>query len=406
MNRTLVVAKYEFVKTVKRKAFIFSTIFMPIFVGVLMLISTLSSIEGSKRLEEISEDITEVHVVDKTEIILSESLSGPMLLKQDLESSKQLVKENKIDAVIYYPEDIATTGQFELYVKDRGLLGSTGFMSVGQSLIKLNALASVNNPELQALLSQEVTAITTTFGADGNTIDMGIERFIVPIFSLFLFFLSVFISAQYMLQSVAEEKENRMIENLLSMIDSKTLIFGKTIGLSGAVLTQLLIWFVMGGTVIFGISKYSNQSLPLDFSRIDISALPLNIFLTFSGFLLFSAAMTGVGAIGTSYKDSQGLSSIFIILSVLPLYFITILVSDPNGVIGQVASHFPLTSPMVFILRNSLVQLSTVEIILAVGLNIIYVLVAFYLAIKLFNLGSLMYERRPKFSEIVELLKR
>lgn len=405
-KKALIVAKYEFLKTVKRKSFWISTLFMPVLMGIIIAVSALSSIEGEKQLENLSENIKDIQIIDESSFLDMKLIQPPLRLTTDLEQAKLDVLEGKSDAIIYYPANVIENGLFDVYSKENGLLGSLAFGATGEALLRKSAFSQITSPEVASVLNRELQSQPYYFTDDGRTVKLGLEMFIVPVFSIIVFFLGVFIAANYMLQSVSEEKENRMIENLLSMITSKTLIFGKIMGLSLAVGVQLLTWTVLSGAIVIIASNTGSINLPVDINQVNLSSLPLSLFFIFTGFLLFSAVMTGVGAVGTSYKDSQSLSSVFIILSIFPLYFITVLLADPNGVLAKIASYFPLTSAMVFILRNSFTEVPVWELLLGIILNLTYVVVAFILAIKLFNLGSLMYERRPSIKEILYLLRK
>ncbi len=406
MNKVLTVAKYEYLKTVRRKAFWLTTLFLPLFMGVIMLISAFSGVEGERLLEQMSKDIKQIDIVDATGMFKNAQLPPPFKISSDLEASKNAVKDKGIDGLIYYPASVFQDGGFEVYTPDKGLLGSVGISSAGEVLLKQTAITSVPDANLQKLLTLNIHEQTFIYNQKGELNPFGIDKFIIPGVSAFVFFLSVFISAQYMLQSVAEEKENRMIENLLSIIDSKTLVSGKLAGLSAAVLTQLTIWLAGGAAIIAVAVNSHTLTLPFDLTKIPLGSLPVNFIFTLLAFFLFSGIMTGVGAIGTSYKDSQSLSSVFIILAILPIYFITIILGDPNGTISMIVSYFPLTSAMVFMIRNSVTNVPIAELLFGMLLNLGYVLIAFYLAIKMFNLGSLMYDRKPKLKEIWHLLRK
>lgn len=404
MNKLFVVAKYEYLKTIKRKAFWFATLFTPVLIGLLMVISTLSSIEGSKKLEELNEEINQITVVDEATII-NENLYNEILdSEQNLDAALDRLQKNETDIVLYFPDNILETNSYKIFTNNDELFQTLGYSTYGSSLINQSALITVNDPQLISLLTQNFEPETIVVRDNGVQENIGLERLIIPGFSMLIFFLSVFISGQYMLQSVAEEKENRMIENLLSIVSARSLIFGKLLGLSGAVFTQLALWASLS-ILFLAIGNSESISSAISISSLPWQTVPINLVFILLGFLFFAAVMTGVGGVGTSYKDSQSLSSIFVILSVLPIYFITILISDPNGVVAQIASYFPFTSAMMFVLRNSISELSALEILVGVTINIIYVLIAGVLAEKLFKLGAIMYNRKPKIGEILHVLK-
>ena len=119
-----------------------------------------------------------------------------------------------------------------------------------------------------------------------------------------------------------------MIETMLSIVDKKSLMLGKMIGLMLVVITQLMVWLILGVVIFIVASKYTEIILPFDIAKIDWSALPYSIFFIFTGFLFFGAIMMGTGAIGTGAEDSRNLSSIFIMLSIAPIYVIQSILMD------------------------------------------------------------------------------
>jgi len=185
------------------------------------------------------------------------------------------------------------------------------------------------------------------------------------------------------------------------------LMFGKMIGLMGVALTQLLVWVGLGLAAYFGINNYLDLKLPfeINWSNIDWSLLPLNIFLTVCGFVFFASVMIGVGAVGAGAEDSRSLSSVFIILSIFPMYLLETLMTQPDSLIAKVFSYFPFTSFMTLLLRNSFGSLSSIELGFGILISILYTVVALFLSMKLFELGCLMYNRRPTWKEIVGYLK-
>ena len=138
----------------------------------------------------------------------------------------------------------------------------------------------------------------------------GFSAFIVPyIFSLLLI-MAIFTSSGFLMQGLGEEKENRVMEILLSSVSPRQLITGKVIGLGTAGLLQILVWLVsarflaeMASSSIGGL--LSNLQIPADF-------LILSLVYFVLGYLLFAIAMAGAGSIGSTARESQQLGMIFI----------------------------------------------------------------------------------------------
>jgi ABC-2 type transport system permease protein len=116
--------------------------------------------------------------------------------------------------------------------------------------------------------------------------------------------------------------------------------------------------------------------------------------------------MAGVGALVPTAREAGGLVAFFLICALSPFYFITALVADPTGSTAVITSYFPLTAPLVLVLRNALGALSPTEIGLSIVAMAAYIAIAFVLAVKLFELGALEYGQRLSLARILAKAKR
>lgn len=405
MRKSLNVAKFEYIKTVKKPSFWASTLFLPIFIGIVSFVSGYSSIDSLEKMENM-ETFSTIYLIDDSNIIPDQTIIAPLVEVNNLDEVKEELMNDSQKVLIKIPEDFLSTLKYEVYLKKKGdVLRSANVPLIADALIKNSAISTIQNDASKVILSGTTSSVTYSYDEDGILKEEGFEQFVLPIISLVVFFMAVFISSSFLLQSVSAEKENRMIETMLSIVDKKSLMFGKMIGLIGVVITQLFVWLLFGIVMYIAINNYFDIDLPIDLKAIDWSALPLNIFFIMMGFLFFASVMTGIGAVGTGAEDSRNLSSIFIILSIFPMYLMQMLITDPNSLLSKIFSYFPFTSFMILLLRNSIGALSVQELIIGICTSIIYVLIALYLSLKLFELGCLMYNRRPSLKDIFKYLK-
>lgn len=399
------VAKFEFLKIVRKKSFWLGTLFMPLLIGVIALISGLTSVDAAKKLEQPT-SFSKIYVYDQQGVISTSLLSSPFELTQDVETAKNSAKLDKTVALVKLSDNFYQDLNYELYYrKDSDFMGTANLPTIVNALVKQSAFAKVSDPNLAVVLNSTPSSTSYTYDKEGKLVKEGFEKFILPIMSLIVFFMAVFISSAFLLQSVSAEKENRMIETILSIVDRKSLMFGKMVGLMGVMFVQLFTWVVFGFIIYKVVMSGFNLPIPIDLTNIDLSVLPLNIFLIIAGFLFFAAIMTGTGAIGTGAEDSRNLSSIFIILSIFPMYLMQALITNPMGPLAIVLSYFPFTSFMVLLIRNSFGALPTLQLVVGIVSSLVYVVVAMFVALKLFELGCLMYNRRPSLKEILGYLK-
>jgi ABC-2 type transport system permease protein len=195
---------------------------------------------------------------------------------------------------------------------------------------------------------------------------------------------------------MSEEKESRMIEIILSSVTSKELIRGKLIGLLGVVLTQTALLLLLGilSLMIFDLS------LPINFSEIPIQpeTVIISTITILLAFIILANVMIGVGSAVPTLKEAQGLSTIFVMASVIPFYFVTLILAQPDSTFSVVVSHLPLTGPITFLFRNVVYSVPPLELV-TIHLSLIaQVIVSNYAAFKLFELGALQFQNPIKLS--------
>ncbi|MHC1716845.1 MAG: ABC transporter permease [Candidatus Dojkabacteria bacterium] len=405
MKKLFNVALFEYTKTVKKPSFWASTLFLPVFIALVTFISSYSSIDASKKIENM-ETFSKIYLIDDANVIQKEMIVEPLEAVKSIDEVKRSLMDDSKRVLIHFPENFLTDFHYDIYFKDKGdVLRSANTPLIADSLLKNSAISNIQNNTSKSILSNNFKSTTYSYDSEGQLKEEGLEKFVLPVLSLIVFFMAVFISSSFLLQSVSAEKENRMIETMLSIVDKKSLMIGKMVGLIGVVITQLLVWLLFGVALYLAIMNYFDLNLPIDLNNIDWGGLPLNIFLIITGFLFFAAVMVGVGAVGTGAEDSRNLSSIFIILSIFPMYLMQSLITDPTSLLSRIFSYFPFTSFMVLLLRNSIGALSTQELIIGIFTSIIYVIIAIFISMKLFELGCLMYNRRPSLKEIFTYFK-
>lgn len=395
------VAKKEYLKIVKKPSFWIMIIIVPVIYLILAAISGTSARSVEKKVEEEVKNINAVLVVDLSGLISDQLVGGIYQRLENPEEAKEKVKNGEVDAAFIYPKDIQESKTIEVYAEDTSLISRGRFNSVAQDLLKQSVLKEIKAPDKIALFNTKLNVATTLY-KEGEVVDQRFEVFIIPIASVLIYFLLVMFSSGFMLSSVSEEKENRMIETILSVITPRKLIWGKLIGLTGVSLTSL----VALAALLTGIIAISTNIFPIeiDWSAVDLNVgqVLLAIFYTVGGFLFLSSIMVGVGAAMPKYREAQQFSAIFIILSIIPIYFATVLIAEPTGTIARIVSYTPFTAPLILLFRSSVGALPLWESILGIVVVIVYVIIGFYLAFKLFEIGSLELSKKISFKSIFQ----
>lgn len=441
-GKVSVVAKREFLTTIKRKAYVITTLGMPLFILLYAGIAMIPALVIAKKTAQTRT----IGIVDHSGLLgLDEetefSKPAPPELEEigqlDVSSSKGVVtigktfedatkikmrpypntaaaetafRANEIASFYEFPEDYLKTGKVKAYSKG-GLLGgldSASKRSLLPVFIVEKLLAGKLDPVLMARVRNPMFVTKLALQKDGtfqkeNWLGQ-IATLAVPGIFTMLFFLSVMMCSGFLLQGVSEEKENRVIEVILSSIDSDGLLLGKLIGLGGAGLLQVGIW--AGMMLVLSPLLVPLLSLPGGIP-LRVGSILISFVFYLLGFFLFGVLLTGTGSLGQNLKESQQLGIVWSLGSVVPIMFFMLLIDQPNGVFARVLSFIPLTAPVTMFLRlNSsepppIWEVALVGVVLAAaGWGALKVMG------KIFRVGLLLYGKRPTLPEIIRLIRR
>lgn len=399
MSKLFLVAKRQYVQTIRKPSFWIATLFFPAFIILVSFISGYTATQAEKKIEEELKEVQAIQIIDEARILNPSLVVSPYQAVDDLAGAIDAVKREEIDALFVYPSDFTQNHLIDIYTQDEGIIAREKYNEVARQLVKQSILLEVEDPTKIALFNADLE-INGTFYQDGEVVSDQIENYIIPLASMVLYFTMVFMGTNFLLSSVSEEKENRMIEIVLTAMQSKDLIWGKIAGLVGIILTQLVVLVTLAG---LGLSAtIENLPFEIDWTAIPIEPMQIlvSVFYILAGFLIIATIMVGVGSAMPTYREAQQFSSIFIIASILPVYFATVIIAEPNGLVAMITSYFPLTSPLILLARNALGAVPLWESLISIPILTIYVLTGFYLAFKLFELGSLQYNEKLSIKTI------
>jgi len=403
--KLFIVAKREYLKMVKSKAFWFSALFLPIFMVIVIAVESYSNNTLTTKLKNEAGKSQTILVMDETGLVNRNTplTAQGLSFTDNFDLGVSEVKSKIANVFIFYSKDLLSTDQIKIYSQDTGILSSNIYNDLATNLIKQSILESLKDPQKIALYTANLQ-IQTTLYKDGVISPSGYERYVIPIASVAIYFIFTSFATAYLLMSVSEEKENRMIEIVLSSIKPGDLIRGKILGQVSAILTQLLILATLLVVTLTIASKAVTLPFDLRSIPIDPGQLFISLIYLFCGFLILANTMVGVGAAMPTYREASSFSSIFIILSIFPIYFAPVILSDPNGTVSYITSYFPFTAPMILMLRNALNVISPLEVVISIVVLIIYVYLTGVIAYKLFEFGAMEYTQKISFKSFLAKL--
>jgi len=246
----------------------------------------------------------------------------------------------------------------------------------------------------------------------------------------YLLMMFIIIYGNMVMRSVIEEKTNRIIEVIISSVKPFQLMMGKILGTTLAGVTQFGIWILLGGILfvaaqivlgvepqtVQGVMNSEAQAIVNDPSFIteiltEVIELPiLQLVLGFlvyfiGGYFLYSSIYAAIGAAVDSETDTQQFMLPIIMPLMLGIYvgFFAV-IDNPHGIVATIFSIFPLTSPIVMLMRIPF-DVPAWQI----GLSVIVLIASFIFTVwvgsKIYRVGILMYGKKPTYKELFKWLK-
>jgi ABC-2 type transport system permease protein len=253
-----------------------------------------------------------------------------------------------------------------------------------------------HDPRLAAPIAE-----TVNLKADGRPNNPA-AAVLVPFLFAFLFYLASYIAGSYLMQSVAEEKESRVMEILATSVRPGDLMGGKIVGLGLVGLVQMAVWVGVGLLTLWVGRAYmpflADVALPWD-------TVLLIVALFVPSYLLFAASLAAVGAMVTARQEGQQLSGIFSLLGAVPIWFFISILTDPTGPLALGLSFFPYTAPMTLLLRQAAMTVPVEQIVLAWAITAGAALGMIWVAGRVLRFGMLRYGKRLGLRELGQALR-
>jgi ABC-2 type transport system permease protein len=402
MNRTGLIVRHEFLVTIKKKGFIILTLAIPVLallgIGVFQLAS---------KLVAPATDVMHVGFVDHIGGFnpLYEQ-GGIQLIHLDSEDAATLaLTQGDVSEYFVIPADYVATGTVSRYTLEKELAPPPAVSATIERFLDSNLLASQVPPELIGRVLSPVIVVTTTLTTEGSVASDqgGFGNFILPALFGALLAVALNVSANYVLQSLGEEKENRLMEILLSSVSPEQLLTGKLLGRGAAGLLQVLVWAISMPILM----RLASSTVGGFLSTIQLPAglLLLGITYFILGYLLFAVVSLAIAAICSTVREAQGIAPLFTLAAVAPFWFVSLLMFFPNSPVWVVFSIFPFSAPVLMMLRLGLSGVPTWQIVVSMVVLALSVAGGLWVAAKLLRIYLLMYGKRPRLRELVRALR-
>jgi ABC-2 type transport system permease protein len=234
--------------------------------------------------------------------------------------------------------------------------------------------------------------------------DAGFNMAVSGVF-FFLIYISIFIYGAYIMRGVMEEKNNRIVEVLISSVRPIDLMLGKIIGIGFVGLTQYAIW---GALAVLASLPGVVAMLGMGEGLPPIPGLTIGAFIVFFllGYFLYASIYAALAAPFNNEQEAQQLLMIPTMLLVLASTTWFFAFNQPNGTMAVILSFFPLTSPLLMFMRISVQPPPFWQIGLSVAVLVASVWGTAWLAGRIYRIGILMYGKKPTIPEIFRWIRQ
>ena len=415
MRNSWKVAKWELKRNMKNKSFIISLLLTPLLFIVFASFPTLlEKLEGEPDSENVTVYVKdELNLFDDIDsLVKSQDLSWKM--EEVTGDSKKILKEiesSENQAYVALTDNAVKTGEVKVFTSNEmpdTFSSEVQFLKEPLRQVKFDQLNL--SPEVVQSITKGIEikseeASTQTDSGSLNPSDKqsadnsSMERIIPGAFAGIVLF-SIVMTGMMIFQSASQEKKEKVAEIVLSSVTPGDLMQGKIIGYFILGLVQVGTWLLL--VVPIAAWRYK---LPV-MEYLFVPELLLLLAISIAGYLMFAAIFVGIGATVEDMTATSNFQGIVMMLPFLPLIFLGPILANPSGIIAQVATYFPLTSPSILILRLSLLdEWPWVEIIIALVILLASIWLLMKLAGKVFKTGILLYGKNATPSEIWKWLR-
>lgn len=408
MRKLWAVARYEFITTVTRRSFLLALILIPLVPAILLgLLNIFNRGNENNLIKLFTKEATNplaVGIVDKTGLINDFPVwlvKGSIVKMNDDADAREAVVAGRLQGYYIIDKDYLVNGKVMLVKPEVNLFSGLVQSQSITELINYNLMGSSADLYLRYTnpIQFELTPINPQTADTRDTNNMA--SFFVPYGVTMFFYMIIIFSSNMMLAAVSKEKDNRVMEVLISSTDPLSLFLGKILALSIVGLLQVIVWF---GSAI-ALMRLAGQTFDiLKGIVIPWSSLAMAIPIFLLGYFIFGSLMAGIGAITPNFKEGSQATFIVTIPLIVTIIAIGQLIQAPNSPISVGLSLFPLTSPVAMMTRLSIGKVPPLHIAICIGLLLVTAWLVVNGVAKLFRAQTLLTGQKFQLGTFLKTL--
>jgi ABC-2 type transport system permease protein len=397
MRKTLQVIKNEIITLLSRPSFWLSTLGIPLAGSLIFAVAgwinrDAGAADAVGQIFSTPQETRPEGYVDLAGIIVDfpEAIPpGTFVPYPDEAAARSALSAGEISAFYLVPADFLETGRVTYIRPDFNPMATEGDQSaLFQWALQVNLAGGdlrfanlVNGPlDVQDI---SLAPAGTVEGSWDNPLAMW-----TPYAVTLIFYFLIMGSASLLLSNISKEKENRIVEVLLTSVNPRQLLAGKIIGLGLVGLLQTILWVGVASSLV----NRSSQTFQLISSiHLPASFLIWGLVFFVFGYAVYASLMAGLGALAPNLREASQVTFVIMLPLIIPLFFSNnVFATAPNGVLATVLSLFPLSAPVAMMARLPAGGVPAWQLWLAAGLLAVTAVVIVRMVAGMFRAQALL----------------
>ncbi len=371
MRKIALVFKHELRTLVLRKSFLLVLVLVPLVPFIILTAASgLGAEQSSAIVEQFlvpEEKIFTDGFVDHSGLVkeIPDELKETLLAYKTESQAAQAAEDGDIQSWLVIEADYLESGRVMQYNAPADLLGGLEGKKKMDALMAYNLLEG--DLQAYALLKKPMVVEAEILADTMRRDPASAMTFLLPYIITMLFYGLIFGNASLLLRSVTKEKENRMLEGLLTSLRPIDLIVGKIAAGGVAGLLQTSFWLACS----YGLLRMSGRQFGLsDAFMLPTSTLLWGVVFFALGYAIYASLMAGVGAVVPNIKEATQYSLLVSAPIIACMMTFTFVIGKPNSGFAVVMSLIPFTSPVIMMTRLAATSVPLWQLLLAAGLMI------------------------------------
>lgn len=413
MNSVKLIIAREYLERVKRKSFIITTILTPLLMLLLMAAPTLILMFSSP-------DERKVAVIDDSGVIASRLRNTDEITFVNTSAPLDSLRgQEDYEGILVIGRGIVDekTPSATLYTRGASSIMTESLIS-GQiaDAVEAERILAYDIDNLRQILDEvqadvRLSTVRIDKGEDSET--SSILSYITGLVMDMMLYMFILIYGQMVMTSIIEEKNNRVLEIVVSSVNPTSLMLGKIAGIGLVAITQIVIWGALlalaSAWALPALGAVAGAAGDADLSgamaQLGDTAWLASLFgwlvlFFIGGYLFYSAIWAAIGSAVDNIQDASQLSSIATVPVIIGIVCSMSIVQDPDSTMAMWVSMIPFTSPMAMMSRLPF-GIPLWQILTSLAILYASFMGLIWLSAKIYRVGIFMYGKKPSVADLI-----